>query len=87
MPVSGVATVDYSNYLEQQNQWVTSLVKVARGAEPQQAKELAEIVVQSLHRMLDMTWTHSPCFHLPVREPEAFIEPPEERLFLVKRFN
>ena len=60
-----MATIDYSNYLEQQNQWVTSLVQLARDSEPEKARELVEIIADSLHRMLDLSWSHSRSFPLP----------------------
>jgi pyoverdine/dityrosine biosynthesis protein Dit1 len=47
-----VTTVDYSNYLEQQNQWASSLCQLARKGEPEQASELVEIAAATLHRML-----------------------------------
>ena len=48
-----VIRVDYSNYLDQQNQWAGSLVRLAKRADPVQARELGEIAATILRRMLD----------------------------------
>lgn|GEM_PF-2758433 len=61
-----MATVDYSNYLEMQNQWVTSLVRIARDSDPEYARELAEIIAESLYRMLYMTQSQSRISTLPI---------------------
>ena len=63
-----MALIDYSNYLEQQNEWVASLVRVAQSAEPQQARELAEIVAESLRRTLNLARMHGQSSYLPVAE-------------------
>ncbi|MDA0664615.1 MAG: hypothetical protein O3B08_17515 [Proteobacteria bacterium] len=63
-----MALIDYSNYLEQQNDWVASLVRIAQSSEPQQAKELAEIVAESLRRTLSLARMHGQPAYLPVAE-------------------
>ena len=60
-----MATVDYSNYLEMQNQWVTSLVRIARDSDPEYARELAEIIAETLYRMLYLTQSQSRISTLP----------------------
>ncbi len=60
-----VTLIDYSNYLEQQNEWVASLVRIAQSSEPRQAKELAEIVAESLHRTLNLARLHGRIVYLP----------------------
>lgn len=44
--------IDYSNYLDQQMEWASSLVRLAKSAEPEQARELGEVVASTLRRML-----------------------------------
>jgi len=60
-----VALIDYSNYLEQQNDWVASLTRVAQSSEPRQARELAEIVAESLRRTLSLARLHGQAAILP----------------------
>ena len=57
--------VDYSDYLEQQNEWVVSLIRIAQSSEPRQARELAEIIAESLHRTSNLTRLYGRIVYLP----------------------
>ena len=60
-----VALIDYSDYLEQQNEWVAGLVRLAQSSEPEKARELAEIIAETLRRSVSLARLNGQIVYLP----------------------